>query len=212
MAQVTRCLESHARSDIAEDELEAQSVFLHQMIDQQTRLERNFHKFEILDKVFGEFLISNIHQGRRFDMDDILDIKSGTKLYFRFEHESIPYLATVRRQELHAGPTIDIKLPNDGFLYKAKNGAQVRRHRSDGWLSLSSDKGLRYFDALLDKTSGRFVKAHAWYNHTMQRMDITFFPEQRYGLHLRVTYEPGSPYVDDEFPSERLPFAVWGGA
>lgn len=203
MNNLTQTFVHHVEEEVRADQEEERSIFLRQVADQKESYEQKFHRFEILDQVFGEFLATNEHQGRQYTFDNIMDVE-GEK-FFRYEHASIPYLATIRRQQLYQGPCVDIKLANNGFIYVTKDGRHVRRHNSPHWVHLPSSRGLKYFDKLLQSTDGRFASVKTWYNYQAQRLDILFAPNSPHGVHLRVPFERGFPFIDDEVPFEPIP-------
>ena len=157
------------------------------------------HRFEMLDDVFGQFLSTNIHCGRRYTFDELLAI-SGKK-YFRYEHYGTPFVATVKMVSHFKGPMVVIKLANDGFYFAEMAGKHVQRHRSYHWIHLQPHKLLQHFGKLLDKADGLFASVSTWYNYQEQRVDILCNPTAENGTRLRVTFERGSRYVDDDYPA-----------
>ena len=156
--------------------------------------------------VFSEFLHSNRYQGRCWTFDELMSIPLGHKRYLRFEHDQVPYLATVLREGLHFGDCVTLKLPNNGFIYSRKGGGvEVFRHKCHGWRQLGNAETLHAFASVLQRTRPAFCEAKVWYNYRAQRVDLLFKPAEAYGLHFRITYEPGSPYTEDDHPWQPLP-------
>jgi hypothetical protein len=76
-----------------------------------------FHRFELLDSVFEQFLATNKHRGHHYSLNELLQWTDRLKTPFQYTYDDIPYLATVF---LHRGAERDwlnIKLNNDRFKY-----------------------------------------------------------------------------------------------
>ncbi|KAJ3056136.1 hypothetical protein HK097_007968 [Rhizophlyctis rosea] len=99
-----------------------------------------FHRFELLEAVFQQFLETNIRRGRHYGLDDLLTL--GTqKTHFSYTHDGIPYKATVFMYEGPHRDCLNIKLKNDRFEYIQKSGGSVfPRHNSDDWVWLEKSR------------------------------------------------------------------------
>ena len=160
-------------------------------------------RMQLLDEIFKAFSQTNIHQGTHFSFAQILS--SSSKRYFRFEHCSIPYLATVN---LYAGDDRDwvvLKLCNNGFEYVAKEGLQLSRHNSSSWTALTPEDTLLQFPFLSATVKTLYDSARVYYNFPDNRLDIKFYPRDMTTPGLEVNYEPGYPHMDDNAPMGRIP-------
>ena len=160
-------------------------------------------RMALLDDVFKAFSGTNIHQGMHYSFEDLLSIMDTR--YFKFEHLSIPYLATV---SFYKGPDMDsimIKLCNDGFEYITKLGPLISRHKSDTWIALDPHQALQHFPALSSVAKTLYSSARVYYNYVEKRLDIKLYPRSVSTVGLTVTYEPGYPYMDDAAPRGNLP-------
>jgi hypothetical protein len=206
MAAITRALMGEAVEfegmNSSKQKDAALAVYKHQFEAQMQRLAKEKQRFELLDDVFKAFRDTNKHQGRHYSLQELVQNAREYKMYFGYEHLSVPYLATVRMQRGRDCNIVDIKLANDGFWYVTKDGRMVSRHKSNTWISLPADVAFFSFEALPQAVRGldQFVGYRLWYNFEKQRVDIEFFPEdveQDGAVKLRVTYEPGYPFEED---------------
>jgi len=149
-----------------------------------------FHRFETLDEVLHEFILTN---ARGYAMPDMLALPRNDPVYTKFYHCNVPYLATVRMLQFDK-LRLEIKLPNNGFIYKAKEGASMSRHKSDTWVSLRT--AFKYFPKLVGMTPNH--KSAFFYNFEAQRVDILMRSSDSAIPDIMVTYEPGFPYRDDD--------------
>lgn len=125
MTSQTRILldrfEEEAREAIAEEALDnAKAAVVAEYFNK-------FHKFELLDTVFTEFLQTNSYRGTRYDLEGLLLIKA--RRFFQFQHLSI---GTVSTFDGHDFDWVNIKLCNDGFVYMKEAGTHVQRHMAPG--------------------------------------------------------------------------------
>ncbi|GLI66397.1 hypothetical protein VaNZ11_010189 [Volvox africanus] len=149
----------------------------------------------LLDGVFRGFCETNIFQGTHFSIDMVLQVFE--KLFFRFEHASIPYLATVYRYRGPESDTVVLKLPNNGFTYLVKpQGEELFWHKRPGWVSPDPHEAMAQFPTLHAALSKRYHKVVVLYNFTEHRIDMEFEPRVMTDPLFLVTYEPGSPYLD----------------
>jgi len=162
------------------------------------------HNLNLLDTVFKAFLMTNVFRGQNYQLRDLFLVKS--RRYFKFEHMSIPYLATVFTVEGHDADWLNIKLCNDGFEYLAKPGKPISRHCSDKWVSLPPGNVLPYFTSTVAAAKPYFSSARVFYNVHECRLDMKFFPKDTNTTPaMIVTYEPGYPYMDEEAEEGLLP-------
>ncbi|KAG2493243.1 hypothetical protein HYH03_008381 [Edaphochlamys debaryana] len=165
------------------------------------------HNVLLADTIFSSFVSTNLYEGRRYTLDQLLNTapSCGHARYFKFEHVSITYLATVKVWHGPDGPVMVLKLPNNGFRYMHTAGEQRYRHKCGGWVTLAMPAVSQFFPALFRAVKRRFVKGVFFYNFDHQRMDVQFRPEGWGGPGagedrepaLEVNFEPGYPYTDD---------------
>lgn len=162
------------------------------------------HRFEILDDVFHAFLETNMRQGAHMTLEQILTttLTQGRR-FLRYEHASIPYLATLY---LYQGPDADwvcVKLCNNGFWYMKRPGETFARHHSSGWISLPDCfSQFKHTKAALPASYSRLA---VFYNFNVQRLDIKLYSDDTSKApNLLITYEPGVPYDDDRI--QPVPF------
>lgn len=154
----------------------------------------------LLDSVFEGFIKTNKHRQRHYTMGDLFSIaRSPFKHYFRFEHLSIPYLATVFTYKGYDYDWLNIKLCNNGFVYTPRAGDAITRHKSDTWIVLPASEALKWFSFLSSTVKPFYKSARVFYNYAEQRTDIKLYPTAPSTPALLVTFEPGSPYMDDNF-------------
>lgn len=63
---------------------------------------------------------------------------------------------------------------------------------------------MNYFEHLKNILSPNYEKFTCFYNYKTQRLDLKFYPIDINDTHLIITYEPGSPYIDDEVDKVNL--------
>ncbi len=151
-----------------------------------------FHRFEILGDILDAFLDSN--DGGPYKLSELLAMPDNFKRYSKFVHCSIPYMATIKMMPFKKRQ-LQIKLPNNGFVYKCKEGDHIARHNSTKWLHLQST--FKYFPSLLNITPDH-ITASFFYNYEQQRVDFILKSQLDTIPDIMVTYEPGYPYCDDE--------------
>jgi hypothetical protein len=152
------------------------------------------HDAILLDSVFGAFAESNSFRGTHYELKDIVASTSG-KRHFRFEHLSIPYLATIDIWQAPDREYIVIRLPNDGYSYARAAGQTFYRHRCDGWSELDGTLAMEFFPSLCQKALASFTRVVFYYNEQHNRVDIMLLPDGD-GAGLMVAFEPGYPYKD----------------
>jgi hypothetical protein len=157
--------------------------------------------FETLDGVIGAFLNTNTWQGRNFTLNDLLKVSS--KRYFRYEHLSIPYRATVTRIEDYDATWLCLKLANNGFQYTAKSGERISRYKFNSWIALEVQDFLQHFPTLQRKVKGTYDEARVFYTFEERRVDIKLYPSDETLPHLMITFEEGYPYWSDIVAREK---------
>ncbi len=150
-----------------------------------------FHRFEILDEVMLEFVLTN---ARGFAMPELLALPKNATEFTKFSHCNVPYLATVRMLSFDK-LRLEIKLPDNGFIYKAKEGASMSRHKSDTWVRLRNV--YKHFPKLVEMTPDH-QSAAFFYNFGAQRVDILMRSSDSATPDIMISYEPGFPYKDDD--------------
>lgn len=174
-------------------------VFQRRAQDKDTDRSR-FHRFEILDEVFKDFLETNSRSGRRgqehLTLGNLLHINHTNPRYFRYEHAGIPYLATVFLHEDTNGDWVNVKLCNNGFFYVTKRvNCPISRHNEKDWILLNS--AFDYFTSTKAFLKDHYSSYRCFY-HNKHRFDMKFFnPKNGLDRNLIVTYEDGTPYNDE---------------
>ena len=101
---------------------------------------------------------------------------------------------------------VNITLCSNGFSYLAKQGESLIRHNSSSWILLSPEETLSHFSFLSASVQPLYSTAQVFYNFPDQRIDIKLYPKDESQMPgLLITYEPGSPYMDDMAPRGRIP-------
>lgn len=152
------------------------------------------YQFAMLDEVFTSFLETNKCEGLKYNIKNLLAITESHKHFFRYEHASIPYLATVF---IVVGPDskwINLKLCNNGFVYQTRRGETRQRHNAE---FMSLGEVFDEFEGMQTELSHYFKKVAVFYSNE-GRMDIKFSDPIGDTPNLIVTYEPGYPYWDDK--------------
>jgi len=159
------------------------------------------HKFEILDDVLNNFFSTNNRtidgNKTRYNLKSILQMRVKTKM--AFHHDGDRWLATVFFREDEYGPSVHIKLPNDGFEYIHKKGRQISRQSSSGWIKLGWDRMLKYMpkvkSLMQDETC--WTQIGMFYEHEEERVDIKLLSNDVNKCpNLVITYESGLPADD----------------
>ncbi len=161
-------------------------------------------RFQVLDSVFADFLDTNSYLGETQTLADIL--QTVQKRYPKYTHWGIDYLATIYTKLLHSGPQVNIKLNSNGFHYTLRQGIGEPefRHNSASFIPLSPETNMQYFPILLTATAPTHGGIKLWYDWPKQRTDIIM--EGLDGnADLCITYEEGSPYIEDKYPFGRRP-------
>lgn len=161
------------------------------------------HRFQLLYSVLQSFISTNTYRGRTFTFDQILRINS--KIFFRFEHHDLPYIATVSSINGYDSDWINIKLNNNGFTYIPRKGQLVpRRQNSDGWILMEAwtQELPMLVSQLAGVANGAFSSARAFYNWKHNRPDIKFYGKPDSGVpNVLITFEDGDPYYDEDVPA-----------
>lgn len=200
MAHVARTLQAAAAK--ARGEQEGTSMAIRLLFEEELN---KYANIKLLDTVFAAFFDTNIYRGQRHTFDQILGI--GSKRYFRFEHLSIPYLATTFTVDSFDRTWVNLKLVNDGFQYTPRSGRFVSPHKSDTWIELPPMEALQMFPSIIRAAKPLFKSACIYYNYAEQRVDIKLFPKEggRTDRAMLITFEPGFPFMDDESTAGPIP-------
>ena len=153
------------------------------------------YRLDVLDSVLEAFMTSNVHQGRTFMLDDLLNLRE--KRRFLFKHLEVQYQATVKLYRGFDRNWVDIKLPNNGFEYTKVPGPKFYYHQRDGWMVLPAAEVLATFPFISTAFASRFGEAKVYYNDTAERVDIRMRPRDDNDVGVCVTYEPGEAVVND---------------
>lgn len=167
-----------------------------------TQYLQRHHKFELLDSVLTAFLETNTYRGSHYTLPELLNTPH--KRFFLFYHYSIPYLATVFPVDGATATWVNIKLCNDGFAYKPREGTPIARHQSTNWVALPIPTFSPYVHTIHATFSSTHKQIRAFYNFPMSRLDLKLYPRDPTGTHILITFEPGYPYVDEEMPAGGL--------
>ncbi|AVK76796.1 hypothetical protein pmac_cds_108 [Pandoravirus macleodensis] len=166
------------------------------MVSQQhvERFKAEHHRFEVLSEVFAAFVETNIHQGKHYAFDALLEIKE--KILFLFEYAGASYLATVDCEQWPDGPRVSIRLANGTFFYVPKYDHHlVGRHDGNDWVALSLDQSLSLCKSIVDTVRPRFDRAKVFYSFKAQKTEFLFYERD---LTLAIHFEPGCPHTEDE--------------
>jgi len=173
---------------------------------------QQLQRFEVLDSVFRDFLATNMNRKKRYSLKEIINWEFGAnnrfggsvyENFFSFEHLSIPYLATIVLFSDQHDTWINIKLINNGFIYRFKNGNFVTRHPSKGviskdWIELES--GWSGFVSVKKELQQLGYSEEddvtVWYNFELQRVDVKIIPKNESLPPLMITFEPGVPDME----------------
>jgi hypothetical protein len=147
-----------------------------------------------LDSIFGSFLDTNYHQGRKFSLDDILALQDET--HFKYFLNNVPYRAIVTVKDDYDATWICIHLSNNAFVYTKIEGDKICRYKFDSWVSVDRD-GFQQLGRLRKATSAAFDKAKAFYSYEEHRVDIKLYPKDRSAAHLQVLWEDWYPECTD---------------
>jgi hypothetical protein len=171
-------------------------------LGRQRIINPKFHKFQLLEEVFTQFLQTNEYRQQHFTIDALLKLDNTHKKFLKYEHGSVPYLATVFVFDGPHKPWLNIKLHSDGFAYLPKRREIVPpRHRCDGWVLLT-EKDWQYMPQLL-KTFTSFANGQVYqlsrmfYNDTARRLDIKFDSKDDNYNSVVITFEEGYPYYEE---------------
>lgn len=156
-----------------------------------------FHKFETLEELLFEFLGSN---GGGYTLAQMLSFPANDKVFCKFHHCKVPYLATIKMVRFPDKLQLRIKLPNNGFVYMPKEGPSLpgtplSRHKSKSWICLP--KTFQYFKRLIDITP-QHTTASFFYDYKQECVDFLLKSKAASVPDIMVTYEHGFPYVDDD--------------
>lgn len=133
--------------------------------------------------MFAAFVETNIHQGKHYAFDALLEIKE--KILFLFEYAGASYLATVDCEQWPDGPRVSIRLANGTFFYVPKYDHHlVGRHDGNDWVALSLDQSLSLCKSIVDTVRPRFDRAKVFYSFKAQKTEFLFY-EVRASLLLR---------------------------
>jgi hypothetical protein len=165
---------------------EMESATLH-LEDRLARLEL----FVSLDRVVQAFLDTSVFRGKHYTLTEVLALDSHTKQYFMYEHQSLPYKATIRTIEDYDAAWLCIKSVNDGLQYIA--------------MSMSSDEFLQHFPNLLKASKEVTDVAKVLYTIDKKRIDIKLYPVEGWMPHLMVTFEESFPDWSYSVPKSIIP-------
>lgn len=164
-------------------------------------LNKHFN-FDLLVKVNEDFWNTNLEEFRT--VEDIQQYYSHDSNYIYttyFNHE-IPYLATIFSYRTDKINWINIKLNNDGFVYKKLKESYLARHNHDKWNILPSEYHI-YFTNLTNQFKN--YSCSIFYNYSKAKLDIKLYNknyDQKSQKHILITFEPGYPdyrYQDEKY-------------
>ena len=169
---------------------------------------QRLHHFEILDSVFKEFVETNTCGEKHYTLKQLVDREffnsRSHKYYFSFQHLSIPYLATLFQVDSRYGQWLNIKLINNGFFYRVKDGECVERHNSETWIE--SEEAWEAFTSIQDQLGPLgYDKSDVklWYNFEEERVDIKIYSTSSNLPNILITFEPGIPDMEERKKSKK---------
>lgn len=171
----------------------AMLALLNQQMD---AFKEQFHRFELLDEVFTQFLDTNTFRKQHYSLFQIVENATVTR-HYRFEHCGVPYLATIFKIEAEDATWLNIKLPNNGFQYFPKEGFPLERHGKRNWVTFDHERGWNYFTGIKARLFEDYDKVNVFYCAKEHRCDIKLWAKNAKLPNIIISYEPGSPYVDE---------------
>lgn len=133
-----------------------------------------------------------------------------TKWFWEYKYDELTYQGVISVEPNRDSRgvwhfPVNIRLSNDGFLYRHHRQLEVRattdlsrvHHHLQGWVDVDENRG-RYFEPIVGFAQGwlgtRQICMHIKYNVYHQRMDMYFSRRGHYGgSRLQVSFEPGAP-------------------
>jgi len=160
---------------------------------------------ELLVTVFDAFVATN--EGGWRSVEEILNAFKVEgmmygKHYVKYEHLSIPYLATLWVIRNYKGSVterwLNIKLCTDGYMFAHVFGKHfIARHNHNHWYRVSEKETSR-FQGLLVKFKGNYSKVKIFSNSTIQKVDLKIFAnDPKTDMHVLVGFEKGYPAMDE---------------
>lgn len=129
-------------------------------------------------ETFDMFIWNNVHQGRRYGVEDLLEIDKERQ--FRYTMAGKHYLATVSRMEMWKGPCVSIvvrcPLP------------EIERHEGS-WVSKS---------LMGDGIGKHFFGAGFWYSACPEGNAFVLGPKDMRNLHCKITFVRSEPFNDPD--------------
>ena len=110
---------------------------------------------------------------------------------------------------MYHGPsydTINIRLPNDGFLNRPNRGRRFGRHNCHGWIKLGNEYCVKYMPGIQRIFYKDLPLVQCLYNASHHRLDIRFSPKNN-GDRVMLCFEDGHPEIKEE-PKEY--WEKWG--
>ena len=158
-----------------------------------------------LDGVFESFLRTNINGGRHISWEQVR-APGLYKRYFRYEHMSVPYLATKKTASYPMSERVTIKLNCSGFTWPPPPPERcVRlehpRDNATGWVVLPDGD---FFPSAFPNIARCFDDADGvcvYYARDARRIEMKFFYDDLGVANVLVVFETGSPYYDDHLDS-----------
>lgn len=155
--------------------------------------------FSVLDDVFESFVTTNVHLGRHYSWEEVR-VPEDRKRYLRYEHLSIPYLATKFTVNNPMSQWVNIKLNCNGFTWPPPPERSISfhhpRHNATGWVVLPDGD---FFPSVFPYMSQCFQDVDGvcmYYSQEARRIDMKFFFDGTRS-HVLVTFEMGHPYFED---------------
>ena len=165
------------------------------MREQREKFKPKFVRFELLDKVFTEFLQTNTFRGRHSTLDDIITdcMNSSRERFYLFTHANLPYHAAIRVREKEDYDEVQIQLPNDGFQYYYKSGSKAYHHQWRSGVELEIEHCLQYMPQMLALLRPKYDKTEIFCHYAEKRLDVRFHPKNSHAPALLVSYTEGYP-------------------
>lgn len=132
-------------------------------------------------EIFDMFLWNNVHQGRRFDLLDIMHVDKERQL--RYTMAGKHYLASVSRTELWKGPCVNIVIRCPLPYLERQEGV---------WVPLPF---------MQDGIGSHFNAEGFWYSARPESVAFVLGPKDaRMSMrHCKITFVNGGPFLDDDF-------------
>lgn len=168
-------------------------------------------QWSVLDSIFVEFATTNELKKQHADLQQLLDSnREYHPKYYKYRHESVPYLATVEWLERGDRDILCIRLNHNGYIYSEKGktviARECSRHNFSDWVQLDETDVRKSLPRLFEMTQklqwddqpafSPAYKCVVYYHPQQQRVDIRLRSVHFECPDLDICYEGGSPFED----------------